>query len=418
VLGSGTNLTVALDFSTLFVIATCVTALLGVFLLFAWVQDRVKALAWWGCAYLVGGFSVSIWSLEGPGGTLPPGTSNALLFIACGMIWNAGRLFHGRPVLWGALAAGATAWLIACTSESFVQSLPQRIILSSIIIAIYTFLTAIELWRERRKTLLRRWPAIFVPLLHGAVFLAPIPLASVLPDDRGIVSLASGWIAVFSLEVMLYIVGTAFIILVLAKERTVRIYKDAASTDELTGLLNRRGFMYGADAMIARCSRKHEPVSVLIFDLDLFKRINDGFGHAVGDEALRQFGTTAASTMRASDVLGRLGGEEFAAIIPGTIADAAIAAERVRTAFEAAGVMVGGHELRATVSIGVASGVPGTDIAALLSRADTALYRAKANGRNCVVADREHGTAAGPAAGVEGALGAAAKPAVVAQPAA
>ena len=100
--------------------------------------------------------------------------------------------------------------------------------LSSIIVSGYTFLTAAELWRERRKTLLRRWPAIFVPILHGAVFLFPIPLASVLPADGGIVSLASGWIAIFALETMLYVVGTAFIVLVLAKERSVRIRRPPA----------------------------------------------------------------------------------------------------------------------------------------------------------------------------------------------
>src|SRR5437870_2193219 len=261
--------TITLDISTLFVVATCVTALLGVFLLFAWIQDRVRALAWWGTAYLIGGFSVAAWSVESLiSPPLPAGTANALLFIACGMIWNAARLFHGRPVLWGAMATGATVWLIACLSQDFVESLPTRIVLSSFIIATYTFLTAVELWSERRKHLLKRWPAIFVPMLHGAVFLAPIPLASVLPDDRGIVSLASGWIAVFALEVMLYIVGTAFIILVLAKERAVRIHKDAAATDELTGLLNRRGFLQGAEAMVARGAQTQEAVSVLIFDLD------------------------------------------------------------------------------------------------------------------------------------------------------
>src|SRR5262249_13171600 len=206
----------ALDIPTLLAVATCVTALLGVFLLFAWVQDKVRALAWWGCAYLVGGFSVAIWSLEGTL-ALPTGTSNALLFFACGMIWNAARLFHGRPVLWGAMATGATVWLIACLSQDFVDSLSARIMLSSVIIAAYTFLTTAELWQERRKHLIRRWPAIFVPMLHGAVFLMPIPLASVLPDDSGIVSLASGWIAVFALEVMLYIVGAAFMVLVLTK---------------------------------------------------------------------------------------------------------------------------------------------------------------------------------------------------------
>jgi hypothetical protein len=98
-------------------------------------------------------------------------------------------------------------------------------------------------WRERRKTPSRRWPAILVPLLHGMVFLCPIPLASVLPADNGTVVMASGWFAVFMLEVMLYVVGTAFILLVLSKERAVRIHRDAASIDDLTGLLNRRGFV-------------------------------------------------------------------------------------------------------------------------------------------------------------------------------
>jgi len=69
-------------------------------------QDRVRALAWWGSAYLVGGFSVAIWSVEGTlSPPLPPGFASALLFVSCGMIWNAARLFHGRPVLWGALVA-------------------------------------------------------------------------------------------------------------------------------------------------------------------------------------------------------------------------------------------------------------------------------------------------------------------------
>ncbi len=83
-------------------------------------QDRVEALAWWGTAYLVGGFSVVIWSIEGQiTPPLPVGTANALLFLACGMIWNAARLFHGRPVLWGAMATGATLWLAACMWPEF-----------------------------------------------------------------------------------------------------------------------------------------------------------------------------------------------------------------------------------------------------------------------------------------------------------
>src|SRR5713101_5260094 len=267
---------IALDITTLFVIATCITALLGLFLLSAWMQERVRALAWWGTAYLVGGFSVAIWSVEGlVSPPLPTGTANALLFVACGMIWNAARIFHGRRVLWGAMFVGAIAWLAACLLPEFAEWATARITLSSIVVSAYTFLTAAELWRERRKTLLRRWPAIFVPILHGAVFLLPIPLASLLPAERGIMSLASGWIALFALETMLYVVGTAFIVLVLAKERSVRIHRDAASTDELTGLLNRRGFFAAAHQLVARQAAKRAPVSVLMFDLDHFKSIND-----------------------------------------------------------------------------------------------------------------------------------------------
>jgi diguanylate cyclase (GGDEF)-like protein len=379
---------IALDISTLFVVATCVTALLGVFLLFAWMQDRVRALAWWGTAYLIGGFSVAVWSIESlVSPPLPAGSANALLFIACGMIWNAARLFHGRPVLWGALAAGATTWLFACLFKDFLEWGAARIVLSSVIVSAYTFLTAAELWRERRKHLLRRWPAIFVPMLHGAVFLFPIPLASVLPADGGVVTLASGWVAVFALETLLYVVGTAFIVLALSKDRHLRVHKAAASTDPMTGLFNRRGFMEAAELLMARQALRGAPVSVLMFDLDHFKSINDRHGHAVGDEALRVFAATAGANMREDDVVARFGGEEFVAMLPGTMTDAVIAAERVRLAFEAAGRVIGEHPLAATVSIGAACGAPTTSIEYLIREADAALYRAKRNGRNRVEGD-------------------------------
>jgi diguanylate cyclase (GGDEF)-like protein len=384
-LAPSANAPIALDVTTLFIIATCITALLGLLLLSAWAQERIRALAWWGTAYLVGGFSVAIWSIENLiSPPLPPGAANTLLFVACGMIWSAARIFHGRRVLWVAMSAGAVIWLIACMVPDFALWAAPRIVLSSLIVSTYTFLTAAELWRERRKALLRRWPAIFVPILHGAVFLFPIPLASLLPEERGIVSLASGWIAVFALETMLYVVGTAFIVLVLAKERTVRIQKDAASTDELTGMLNRRGFFAAAHQLVARQARKREPVSVLMFDLDHFKSINDRYGHGVGDEALRVFAATAGGSLRASDVVARFGGEEFVAMLPGSLADARAAAERVRLAFQAAAGVVAGRPLAATVSIGAATAELCADIAALIAAADGALYQAKANGRNRV----------------------------------
>jgi diguanylate cyclase (GGDEF)-like protein len=384
------NALTSLDITTLVIIATCIAALLGLLLLSAWAQEGIRALAWWGTAYLIGGFSVAIWSIESAiSPPLPVGSASALLFVACGMIWSAARIFHGRPVLWGAMFAGAIVWLAAYLMPEFVQWPAVRMVLSSLIVATYTFLTAAELWRERRKTSLRRWPAIFVPILHGAVFLFPIPLASLRPDEPGLAGLATGWMAVFALEIMLYVVGTAFIVLVLAKERTVRIQRDAALTDELTGILNRRGFFAGAQQLVARQAKCRQPVSLLMFDLDHFKSINDRFGHAVGDETLSVFAATAARSLRASDVVARFGGEEFVAILPGSLSEAKTVAERVRAAFETAAGAVGGLPVAATVSVGAASAAADADVATLLTAADKALYEAKDRGRNRVVGFEE-----------------------------
>ena len=374
----------SLDIGTLFVTAGCVTALLGLFLLFAWVQERMAALAWWGSAYLIGGFSAALWRSENvlpvP---VPPGVADVLLFIALGMIWTAARAFHGRDVRWGAMCFGAVTWTAADMSHAMPHTPAVRIMLGSVIVAIYTFMIAAELWRERRKSLIRRWPALFVPMLHGAIFLFPVALASL-----GVRSLATGWIAVFAIEVTLYVVGAAFIVLVLAKDRTVSRYKRAAETDPLTGLFNRRGF-FGAAAVLMTANRRKKlaPVSVLAFDLDKFKSINDRFGHKMGDVVLEMFSKTLRKTMRADDIIGRLGGEEFVAIISGKLADACIAAERVRVAFEAAALASDSRQIPVTVSIGVASGLPTANIDKIIERADAVLYKAKENGRNRVEAD-------------------------------
>ena len=375
----------SLDISTLVVVATSVTALLGLLLLFAWAQERIRALAWWGAAYLVGGFSVGLWFLSGNGSTFVPSlVPSALLFLACGMIWSAARLFHGRPVLWVGMTTGSMAWLLAGAFPSFAEAGHGRVVVAALIISTYTFLTAAELWRERRKTLMRRWPALFVPVLHGAVFMLPIPLAGIMPEERGVMSLASGWVAVFALEMILYAVGTAFIVLVLSKEQTLRMHKTAAVTDPMTGLFNRRGFVEGVQQVMAAQARRNEPVCVLVFDLDHFKSINDRFGHAVGDETLKLFASSVVTNVRASDLVARLGGEEFAAVISGTLEQGVNVAERVRVAFETAGRAMSGHYIGASVSVGVASGNACEGIDALLARADEALYGAKNAGRNRV----------------------------------
>ena len=373
----------SLDIGTLFVIAICVTSLLGLFLLFAWMQDRIAALAWWGAAYLIGGTSALMWRL-GDLIPLPLPLADVLLFIAVGMIWSAARVFHGRPVRWGSMCLGAVVWLASSCSPAFVQSAAAHLVVSSLIVATYTFLTAAELWHERRKSLIRRWPAMFVPMLHGVIFLFPVGLAGLSLNGSGR-SLGTGWVAVYAIEVVLYVVGAAFIVLVLAKDRTVRQYKLAAATDPLTELLNRRGFFEAAEAIMASRKASKEPVSVLAFDLDHFKCINDQFGHHAGDATLALFATVVKRTLRAGDAIGRLGGEEFVALLPSTLSDATAAAERVRKAFAIASASTGHHSV-ATVSAGVACGSAHAEIDTLIAHADAALYCAKKNGRDRVEA--------------------------------
>jgi diguanylate cyclase (GGDEF)-like protein len=370
----------ALDSPTLLTLATFITGLLGIFLVVLWMQERtVRALAWWGTAYLIGASAVTLWSSHELQ-LLPPELPNALLFVACGMIWTGARLFHGRRILPGVLFAGAVLWLVAMQYPAFARSAEARLVLSSLLIAVYAFLTAFELRLERRRPLIGRWRAIAVPLMHATVFLAPIPLCLLMSAGAS----AQGLHALFALETIMYVIGTAFIVVVMAKEHAALVHKTAAMTDQLTGVFNRRAFLDAADRLIAKRAPKSLPVSVALFDLDHFKSINDRFGHSVGDEALRAFARTAVASMRATDVVARLGGEEFAALVPGTAADAAVAAERVRAAFCSAGLVVAGREVAATVSTGIASGVPPIDIEALITRADGALYRAKTNGRNRV----------------------------------
>jgi diguanylate cyclase (GGDEF)-like protein len=124
-----------------------------------------------------------------------------------------------------------------------------------------------------------------------------------------------------------------------------------------------------------------------MFDVDHFKSINDRFGHQFGDRVLKLFAVTASENLRTSDVIGRLGGEEFAAILPDSNLESARAvAERVRGAFEATAVAVEGQQICATVSVGAAVTTdPRCELESLLSSADQALYLAKKSGRNRVV---------------------------------
>jgi diguanylate cyclase (GGDEF)-like protein len=377
-----------LDISTLYLVATMMAAMLGAMLLFFGKQESIPALKWWGTAYLLGAASVALWTLAGSEfGEMLSLALNAVGFVACGMVWNASRVFHGRKPNLPGLVLGAIAW-IATVMTLAPEASAMRMTIGAGIVAVYAALTASELWTERRRALQRRWPAIVVPVLHGLVLMLPILLGDFLrPQDAAFIG--SIWIKVFSVELVLYAVGTVFVIFMLVSERAVTVHKTAASMDPLTGMFNRRGFSEATARVIEREANAGRPVTVLIFDIDHFKSINDRFGHPAGDEILKLFSTVVINSLRITDISGRIGGEEFAALLPCSLEDGVLAAERVRETFAASGIAVDEGPVDTTVSIGVAGGPAGTELEVLLAAADTALYQAKRGGRNRVEAAEE-----------------------------
>jgi len=377
-----------LDVNTLFMVTIYVEAILGLLLLFAWAQNtQIYAVAWWGFAHLIRAGSIVLFGMYGNAPDLISiDLANALLFTAFAVTWTGARVFDGRPVEPVYLVTGAVIWLLVCRLPVLADAVEIRSMIASGIITSYTWLTAYEFWRGRSEALVSRWPAIFMLFAHGALFLLRTPLVTLLPWSPTNNIFGSVWLTVLSFEALLFTISIAFILLAMAKERTELRHRTAAMIDPLTGIANRRAFLHEAGLLAKRHSGNPKPTAVLLIDLDHFKSINDRFGHALGDRVLELFTDSARRSIRSSDLIGRIGGEEFAAVLYDTSRDKAVAAaERMRVAFAQISQDVDGRPVCATVSIGIVHcEEPELDVPELLSQADQALYFAKESGRNRV----------------------------------
>ena len=374
-----------LDVNTLFLVTIYVEAILGLLLLFAWVQNtHIQAVAWWGSADLMRAGSVVLFGMHGSvSDAISIDLANAILFLSFAVTWTGARVFDGRPVRPMYLVAGSVLWLIVAHLPA-LDALDLRFLVASGIVTTYTWLTAYEFWRGRSEPLVSRWPAIFMLFAHGALFLLRTPLFAILPWSTASEVVGSVWLTVLSFEALLFTIAIAFILLAMAKERTEYRHKTAAMIDPLTGIANRRSFLQDGAVLAKRHAASLRPAAVLLIDLDHFKSINDRFGHAIGDRVLQVFAETAKATMRSTDVVGRLGGEEFAAVLYDAGQDKALAqAERIRATFAETASEVDGRPVAATLSIGIALNEDQPlDLPTLLAQADQALYYAKERGRN------------------------------------
>jgi diguanylate cyclase (GGDEF)-like protein len=375
-----------LDYNSLLIAIAFAGACLGITLFAAWLSARTEPfLLTWAVGTLLLVASVLVYSafVVSPAHHLV-----ALAFfmhiMAFAVLYGAARQFRtGETPLRATLMAGIPALVVAL--PGFATRFDAiGFILSNLVVAALLFLTAREYWVGRREA---PGPIMGLTALYALAGISFIPCALVLIAD-GQLTLGrapENWAENLNLVVgIAAVAGVGALSLALNQSRLARIHRREAMTDGLTGLLNRR-------AVFDLFSDRDLPpfTSVVVFDLDGFKAVNDGHGHAVGDEVLRRFAAAIKQEIRATDTAARLGGEEFAVVLPRSDAESALSiAERIRRTFAEAAIETGGAALRSTVSAGVATaGAKGQPFEEVLRNADAALYAAKRDGRNRVVAE-------------------------------
>lgn len=273
-------------------------------------------------------------------------------------------------------------WLLACSSSPWVSS--------------YQYASVIFIVLANLCVQVRFLPSLAISLLISAAILHGVyRLAAGSPEVVLVFSLVYLPVLLFSLFISWSTTldrRRAFLRALLDKMTSEALseanhkLQELAHIDPLTGIGNRRDFEMRAQRELVRAQRHQRPVSLLTFDVDHFKRINDTHGHDVGDEVLRALAGIAQQELREHDLLARFGGEEFVALLPDTTLDEAlVVAERLRSVLGACRVPTADDEIRFTVSVGVAQLADGaSDLATLLKAADKALYQAKQKGRNQV----------------------------------
>jgi diguanylate cyclase (GGDEF)-like protein len=374
-----------LDLPSLMVMQSFTVFCAGAMLVVASLQRRAAGvLVLWGAAHIFAAFATLALVLGNISGAPIWFLIGHILFpLRSSLIWKAARNFDGKDAPWRLTLLGPMAALVVGATPIVAQvDRPLALFVG----AFYTLAGALTLWRGRRERLAARTPLIVLSALHGVALLVAT-YSSVTASDG-----PHSQPEIFSLfgflffESIVYALGTAVFVFALIKERNEAAGLLAARTDPLTGIANRTAFLEIADSILERCRRNAVPVSVVMFDLDHFKSINDRYGHATGDDVIRTFCEVTRASLRPNDAFGRIGGEEFAVVLSGCGIEAAfVRAERIRVAFAEVSRLARDRQVRATLSAGVATSATATEtVDELLEYADAALYKAKSAGRNCV----------------------------------
>lgn len=353
----------------------------GLVLLWSWYEDQSELiLARGGCGFLLSGLGAAVFAARDDiPHELAQTFGPALVMLGLGLTWAGARAFNRSQAPGTVIGLGAVLWIGFTFIPPLFDSTHLRTAVACAILATYLLLAAQEI--RSGAPLRGRTPLALLLLFHALVVMLRIPLSlGFLPP--GTVPVQTQWLGAIVLEGMVFVQICVVLLIALTKERLEERLRQMAETDPLTGLCNRRALFERGSGALAACARMHRPAAVAIFDLDEFKAVNDTFGHAAGDAVLQAFGHAADECLRAGDVIGRIGGEEFALVLPDRDATAAKeVAQRVMERFHQRAAQV--HGIACTTSGGLAVALNGSgSIESLLGAADQALYDAKREGSN------------------------------------
>lgn len=312
--------------------------------------------------------------------------ANTLLAGAFALILAAVHQFQGRALPWRrmALPVLATALLFAV----FIDDYRARVIAAGVVLPLQLGMALWSLWRPHPPAPLRGAALLTVGLVAQVLLLTVrggLVAVHGIPA-QGLLQASAGQSVTFMAAFVVVVLASLGFIL-MTKDRADADNRHVAAHDALTGLANRRSLIAALDRDVARTVRTRESYALMMLDIDHFKAVNDGHGHLAGDQVLCHVAGLLRARLRAQDMVGRYGGEEFLALLPDTLLGGALElAESMRQAVAQTPCMYEGRAITVTVSIGVCGGrlepADGWDM--LIHTADQALYAAKAAGRDRV----------------------------------
>lgn len=375
---------------TLLTIAVIALSSMGGLLFLLSFQEReAVVLRWWGSGFLLGAAGIAL-LLSSPRAytTLPRELASGIFLLSYGIMFAACCRFNRRPIFWPAVVLAPCFWLTLCWTLN--PSVPVRVGVISAMMASLCIACAAELRFGDRDAIRGRNGAAIVLLVHGLFYLSRSILQPLLmPGQRWVEKAASPWGAILGAETLAFVFFFGFLTIAMARDRTAQRLRKASLEDVLTGIGNRRALVQSGRALIERGETNGHGIACILFDLDHFKTVNDTHGHDAGDRLLVRFAMLAVESLPPGCLFCRIGGEEFAALLPDTAFNEASAlAETIRAQFEQCAIPGRDGPISATVSAGISvSAALDFGIEVLLSRADVNLYRAKARGRNRVEDD-------------------------------